>query len=78
MTTPATATPPPADDGREWLTRSQFAAALQVHVTTVSRWISSDPTMRIQRLGPTGHRVRIHRSEVSRRQAADSPEQATV
>ncbi|KOU99097.1 helix-turn-helix domain-containing protein [Streptomyces sp. XY533] len=66
------------DDAPEWLTRKQFAAALQVSVTSVSRWINADPTMRIQRLGPTGHQVRIHRSEVSRRQGADSPEPTTV
>lgn len=56
-----------ADDGPEWLTRAQVAAALQVHVVTVSRWISTDPDMRVRRLGPNGHRVRIHRSEVERR-----------
>ncbi|MCG6496624.1 helix-turn-helix domain-containing protein [Kitasatospora sp. A2-31] len=54
------------DDAPEWLTRAQFAALLQVHPKTVSRWIASDPTMRIQRLGPAGHRVRIHRSELDR------------
>lgn len=56
----------------EWLTRAQFAALLQVHPKTVSRWIAADPSMRVQRLGPTGHRVRIHRSEVERRTAAAS------
>lgn len=55
------------DDAPEWLTRKQFAALMQVHLMTVSRWIGSDPTMRVQRLGPTGHSVRIHRSEVDRR-----------
>lgn len=55
------------DQRLEWLTRAQFAALLQVHPKTVSRWIAADATMRIRRLGPTGHRVRIHRSEVDRR-----------
>ncbi|MFC8389900.1 helix-turn-helix domain-containing protein [Streptomyces sp. NPDC057238] len=56
-----------ADEGPDWLTRAQFAAALQVHVGTVSRWIAADPDMRVKRLGPNGHRVRIHRSELERR-----------
>ncbi len=56
-----------APDPLEWLTRKQFAAVLQVTPRTVSRWICSDPTMRVQRLGPTGFSVRIHRSEVDRR-----------
>ncbi len=54
----------------EWLTRAQFAALLQVHPKTVSRWIAADPSMRVQRLGPTGHRVRIHRSELDRARTA--------
>ncbi|MFJ5638137.1 helix-turn-helix domain-containing protein [Streptomyces sp. NPDC093223] len=62
-----------ADDGPEWLTRAQFAAALQVHVGTVSRWIAADPDMRVKRLGPNGHRVRIHRSELERRHSETSP-----
>ncbi|MFJ9149135.1 hypothetical protein ACIRP7_13900 [Streptomyces sp. NPDC102270] len=61
------------DDGPEWLTRAQFAAALQVHPKTVSRWIAADPDMRVQRLGPTGHRVRVHRSELERRRSGMSP-----
>jgi excisionase family DNA binding protein len=61
------------DEGPEWLTRKQFAAAVQVHVGTVSRWIAADPEMRVQRLGPTGHRVRIHRSEVDRHRTGTSP-----
>ncbi|WP_432034450.1 helix-turn-helix domain-containing protein [Streptomyces antibioticus] len=54
----------------EWLTRAQFAALLQVSPKTVSRWIAADPSMRVQRLGPTGHRVRVHRSELDRDRAA--------
>ncbi|MFJ8607348.1 helix-turn-helix domain-containing protein [Streptomyces sp. NPDC093675] len=61
------------DDGLEWLTRKQFADALQVHPKTVSRWIAADPEMRVQRLGPTGHRVRVHRSELERRHSGMSP-----
>lgn len=61
------------DEGPEWLTRAQFAAAVQVHVGTVSRWITSDPTMRVKRLGPQGHRVRIHRSELERHRSGMSP-----
>ncbi len=53
----------------EWLTRAQFAAALQIHVVTVSRWMAADPEMRVRRLGPHGHRVRIHRSELERHPA---------
>lgn len=64
---------PTTTDGPEWLTRKQVAEALQVHPGTVSRWISQDPTMRVQRLGPTGHHVRIHRSELQRRCAPMSP-----
>ncbi|MFE7619031.1 hypothetical protein [Streptomyces sp. NPDC057496] len=67
-----------ADDGPEWLTRAQMAAALQVHVVTVSRWISTDPQMRVRRLGPNGHRVRIHRSEVERRLTTPPPRQDTT
>ncbi|MFE7429052.1 helix-turn-helix domain-containing protein [Streptomyces sp. NPDC057545] len=67
-----------ADDGPEWLTRAQMAAALQVHVVTVSRWISADPQMRVRRLGPNGHRVRIHRSEVERRLTTPPPRQDTT
>ncbi|MCC3654745.1 helix-turn-helix domain-containing protein [Streptomyces sp. S07_1.15] len=59
--------------GPEWLTRQQFADALQVHPKTVSRWIAADSTMRVRRLGPTGHRVRIHRSELERRHPGMSP-----
>lgn len=63
------------DNGPEWLTRAQFAAALQVDLKTVSRWIAADPEMRVQRLGPTGHRVRVrvHRSELERRRSGMSP-----
>lgn len=61
------------DDGPEWLTRKQFADALQVTPKTVSRWIAADPQMRIQRLGPTGHRIRVHRSELERRRSETSP-----
>ncbi|MFE9783656.1 DNA-binding protein [Streptomyces sp. NPDC005775] len=64
-----------ADDGQEWLTRAQVAAALQVHVVTVSRWISTDPDMRVRRLGPNGHRVRIHRTEVERRLTVPASQQ---
>ncbi|MET9405802.1 helix-turn-helix domain-containing protein [Streptomyces sp. NPDC002935] len=60
-----------APDAPEWLTRAQLAAALQVHVNTVSRWISGDPDMRVQRLGPSGRRVRIHRSEIDRHRTGD-------
>ncbi|MFD4757443.1 hypothetical protein ACFWOJ_00705 [Streptomyces sp. NPDC058439] len=55
-----------------------MAAALQVHVVTVSRWISTDPQMRVRRLGPNGHRVRIHRSEVERRLTVPTPQQDTA
>ncbi|WP_225629599.1 helix-turn-helix domain-containing protein [Streptomyces werraensis] len=65
------------DEGPEWLTRAQFAAAVQVHVGTVSRWIRDDPTMRVKRLGPQGHRVRIHRSEVARRSSGHVPTEDT-
>ncbi|MEV7020072.1 hypothetical protein [Streptomyces sp. NPDC093991] len=61
------------DEGPEWLTRAQFAAAVQVHPGTVSRWIRDDPDMRVKRLGPTGHRVRIHRSEIARRSCGHVP-----
>lgn len=54
-------------DSPEWLTCKQFADALQVHPKTVHRWTRTDPTMRVQRLGPTGRSVRIHRSELDRR-----------
>ncbi|WP_329326717.1 hypothetical protein [Streptomyces sp. NBC_01689] len=57
-------------EAQEWLTRAQFAAALQVNPKTVSRWIAADPTMRVKRLGPTGHRVRIHCSELERDRTA--------
>ncbi|MEF9908628.1 helix-turn-helix domain-containing protein [Streptomyces flavovirens] len=67
-----------ADDTPEWLTRAQVAAALQVHVVTVSRWISTDPDMRVRRLGPNGHRVRIHRSEVERRLTAPAPQRTAA
>lgn len=60
-------------DTPEWLTRKQFAALLQVHPDTVSRWISASPEMRVQRLGPNGHRVRIHRCEVDRRRPDTGP-----
>jgi hypothetical protein len=61
------------DDGPEWLTRKQFADALQVHPKTVSRWIAADLEMRVQRLGPAGHRVRVHCSELERRRPTRSP-----
>ncbi|MFJ9745740.1 helix-turn-helix domain-containing protein [Streptomyces chartreusis] len=66
----------PADDDStpEWLTRTQFADLLQVHVGTVSRWITSDTGMRVKRLGPNGHRVRIHRSELDRDRSAEPQE----
>ena len=68
MTDPSQGVPfmPTTDDAPEWLTRKQFAAALQVHVGTVSRWINANPDMCLQRFGPANGRVRIHRDELNR------------
>nr|WP_205614816.1 helix-turn-helix domain-containing protein [Streptomyces chartreusis] len=54
----------------EWLTARQVAAHFQVSQRTVYRWAGTDPTMRVQRLGPDGRTVRIHCSVLDRDQAA--------
>ncbi|MGW4758687.1 helix-turn-helix domain-containing protein [Streptomyces chartreusis] len=54
----------------EWLTARQVAAHFQVSERTVYRWVGIDPAMRVQRLGPDGRTVRIHRSILDRDQAA--------
>lgn len=56
-----------ATDDVDWLTTKQFAALIQVHPKTVSRWVSEDPDMVVKRIGPTGRFLRIHRSELDRR-----------
>ncbi|MFK0064189.1 helix-turn-helix domain-containing protein [Streptomyces werraensis] len=57
----------PADvPAGEWLTAAQVARHFQVSPRTVYRWAAADPTMRVQRLGPDGRTVRIHRSALER------------
>ena len=51
---------------QEWLTAAQVARHFQVSPSTVYRWAASDPAMRVQRLGPDGRTVRIHRSVLER------------
>lgn len=50
----------------EWLTVQEFAQHFRVSPRTVTRWVTSDPTMRVRRVGPAGRIIRIHRSELNR------------
>lgn len=51
---------------REWITVQEYADALRISVRTATRWAASDPNMRVQRIGPSGRLIRIHRSELHR------------
>jgi excisionase family DNA binding protein len=50
----------------EWLTVQEFARVFRVSDRTVVRWVGSDPSMRVRRIGPSGRTIRIHRSELNR------------
>lgn len=50
----------------EWLTVQEFARYFRVADRTVVRWVTTDPNMRVRRIGPTGRIIRIHRSELNR------------
>jgi len=53
-------------EAHEWLTVREVAQHHRVSERTVSRWIAADTAMRVQRLGPSGRLIRIHRSELNR------------
>jgi predicted DNA-binding transcriptional regulator YafY len=55
-----------SEEAHEWLTVREFAAHYRVSERTVTRWVGSDPTMCVRRLGPSGRIIRIHRSELQR------------
>jgi DNA integrity scanning protein DisA with diadenylate cyclase activity len=50
----------------EWVTVQEVARHYRVASKTVLRWVATDPTMKVRRLGPTGRIIRIHRSELNR------------
>lgn len=52
----------------EWLTVREVARHFRVSDRTVTRWVNTDPSMRVRRLGPSGRVIRIHRSELNREQ----------
>lgn len=54
------------ETGSEWLTVQEYAAHFRVAQRTVLRWVSSDPQMKVRRIGPSGRTIRIHRSELNR------------
>ncbi len=55
-----------SNEAQEWLTVREVAAYWRVSDRTVTRWVNSDPDMRVRRLGPSGRIIRIHRSELDR------------
>jgi excisionase family DNA binding protein len=55
-----------ADSGPEWLTIMEVGAYFRVSPRTIRRWIESDTTMRVRRIGPGARIIRIHRSELNR------------
>jgi excisionase family DNA binding protein len=50
----------------EWFTVQEVARHYRVSPRTVTRWIASDPSIRVRRVGPSGRTIRIHRSELNR------------
>lgn len=54
----------------EWLTVREYADHYRVSTRTVTRWVSTDPQMRVRRIGPSARTIRIHRSELHRETAA--------
>lgn len=62
----------PAPDD-EWLTTAEVAALLKVSRRAVQRWVQTDPTVEVLRLGPGGRTLRVHRSSLRRRGAASTP-----
>lgn len=50
----------------EWLTVREVAQHYRVSERTVTRWVNTDPDMRVRRIGPSGRTIRIHRSELNR------------
>ena len=57
------------DSSREWLTVREYAAHYGVSERTVTRWVRTDPQMRVRRLGPSARTIRIHISELNREAA---------
>ncbi|MFH9244693.1 helix-turn-helix domain-containing protein [Streptomyces lydicus] len=57
----------------EWLTVQEFAQHFRVSTRTVTRWVTSDPEMRVRRVGPAGRIIRIHRSELNRESSLPVP-----
>lgn len=55
-----------SDIAHEWLTVREVAQHYRVSERTVTRWVTSDPSMRVRRIGPSGRTIRIHRSELDR------------
>lgn len=50
----------------EWLTVREFAQHYRVSERTVVRWIASDSSMKVRRVGPGARIIRIHCSELNR------------
>lgn len=48
----------------EWLTTAEVAAYLRISQRTVLRYVRAGMYDRVQRLGPDGRTIRIHRSEL--------------
>jgi excisionase family DNA binding protein len=54
------------DSVPEWLTVHEVARHYRVSDRTIRRWIESDPSMRVRRVGPGARIIRIHHSELNR------------
>lgn len=54
-----------SNDGPEWLTVREVAQHYRVSERTIRRWIESDPSIRVRRVGPGARIIRIHRSELN-------------
>jgi excisionase family DNA binding protein len=57
----------------EWLTVAEVAEHYRVSKRTVTRWAAIDPAMRVQRIGPSGRMIRIHRDQLQREHSLPAP-----
>ncbi|SFM01684.1 helix-turn-helix domain-containing protein [Streptomyces pini] len=55
-----------SETAHEWLTVREVAEHFRVSERTVTRWVTTDPNMRVRRIGPSARTIRIHRSELDR------------
>lgn len=50
--------------GQEWISVAEYARYFGISVRTATRWATTDPAMRVRRLGPNGRTIRIHITEL--------------